>query len=89
MPPVSYLVKYKKATCLVHTLGTNPCVAASFSVEVDGGSVHFPSLNIIEGFIGYSSLLSDPDSIVNGVKNDKMQLEKLMWLLNNEASLDT
>ena len=70
-------------------LGTNPCVPASFSVEVEGGSVHFPCLNIIEGFIGYSLLLSDPDSIGNGVKNQKMQLQKLMWLLNNEVSLDT
>ena len=88
MQLVYYLVKYKK---VIHTtyLGTKPCVAASFSVEVDGGSIHLPSLNIIEGFIGYSSLLSDPDSMLNGFKNDKMQLQKLMWLLNKEASLDT
>ena len=44
-------------------LGKNPCVPASVPVEVEGGSVHFPFLNISDGFIGNSSLLSEPDSI--------------------------
>ena len=57
-------------------LGTNPCVPASVSVEVEGGCVHLPPLNIIEGSIAQSSLISESDSIINDGKIPKNAASK-------------